>query len=319
MNRQEICAYQLMFGQPVVKRHAEDKMLNSGVSPIVINGLINAGQMKQKIALNASGSNQRTIKTIVVPTPSFITEKTPSQCNVFFPMQKSMQVYPQPKQTFIGPAHNLGPYIPNNNSTNSAESNAKLNAKYLAISELGLGIIESGAEYILEIKNYDLFKNTFNEGKFLANYNGMKAWKFSFQGNKAISNELVVLEKAKFLKGFKTLKLVKFAGTVGSIGGTFIDIYSAGQKNTTESYTKLAVDIFFTGVAFIPPFGWVVSGVYGIVDASLSAADVDWFHGVWENFMAPTAQLFREAQFQLNKFEQDLKRMTPGSTFRAPY
>lgn len=94
----------------------------------------------------------------------------------------------------------------------------------------------------------------------------MGTWKSTWAtGNQHVSKETVAATKASFKGGVTSLKIVKGLGIVASFAGGGISIYQ--YINGEISGAKLATDLVFTGIAFIPVVGWIISGVYFFGDA----------------------------------------------------
>lgn len=101
-------------------------------------------------------------------------------------------------------------------------------------------------------------------GKFEVLYNGsLKTWSLKFYGNQTVDATFVQVAKEGFraetLTKVPLLKCVKAGGAVINVLGVVtagMDIYYNGWNVGNTS------DLVFSGVAFVPGWGWVASGSY---------------------------------------------------------
>ena len=96
------------------------------------------------------------------------------------------------------------------------------------------------------------------EGKFKAKYKGKTyVWKVEFKGNRVIKNNLIKSEKFRYIKNAKFFKVM---GSITNIAGGVISFMQWQEEEIGTP--ELVLDLTFSAVAFVPPYGWIVSGVY---------------------------------------------------------
>lgn len=288
--------FQLQFGDPASQYRALVELKRRGFEEKMLNELKNEGLERKRRMMSQSLSGPSTIKTVAIPTPSFVSDYlgsslqgrhsqvlTPSKPNFKF----STTVQPPINAAFKGDE-----------------------VKLMPIAQLGLSIIGSGADITLQVKNYDLLRETFNSGRFIADYKGKKVWKMAFKGNASVRANLVAAEKAAFTKSVKTLKMVKYGGTLTAGLGLYLSYYTAAEQDNNAGWAKFGLDCIMTGVAFIPPFGWVVSGIYGIAGGALDVAGIDWWGSFWAEYLVNSDELLREAVGMFERFDQAHRKVS---------
>ncbi|MCH8303747.1 MAG: DUF4157 domain-containing protein, partial [Candidatus Marinimicrobia bacterium] len=109
----------------------------------------------------------------------------------------------------------------------------------------------------LNFKDWELNK-LLKDGKFRTTYKGKKViWKLKFQGNQTVLSQFV---KAKRFRYAKSAKIFKVLGGVTNVAGGVISIVQ--WSNDEIGTPEMVADLAFSAIAFVPGYGWVVSGVY---------------------------------------------------------
>ncbi|MDJ0649309.1 MAG: hypothetical protein QNJ60_11445, partial [Xenococcaceae cyanobacterium MO_188.B19] len=161
------------------------------------------------------------------------------------------------------PHNNLGKFElqqPEKKSTSQTDQNiSQIRDKYILedVDSKKLNLILSSISPSLEYSNYELVKIT-NQRKYVGFYNGdFKLYSQKFYGNQYLSSKTVNLQKGIFLK---TAKVIKIGSGIFTIGGGVLSTidYVDGRKTGT----KLAFDLAFTAINFVPPYGWIASTIY---------------------------------------------------------
>ncbi|MFT6921433.1 MAG: LysM repeat protein [Crocinitomicaceae bacterium] len=133
------------------------------------------------------------------------------------------------------------------------------------LSQQVLNLISMDAAVTSQTKTAKAFLEAKKNGLVIKDAN-LGTWKNTWTtGNQYISKETVAATKASFNGGVKSLKIIKGLGIVASFAGGGISIYQYYKGEISGA--KLATDLVFTGIAFVPVFGWIISGVYFLGDA----------------------------------------------------
>lgn len=256
----ELLIYKLMFGQPYEQQSAMQELRKRGFSEQKLN--------EMKWSRYGINNNNLSFKGVSIATPSFAERDYLCKASDYsgFGTKHYMSATPQKFNPVYKPFE-----LPSYREVSG----------FLPVAQLGLAVTATGSDLTLNVRNYEMLKETARNGKFVANWNGQKVWKAGFRGNKVISAEVVLAQKAAFESSLRTLRLVRVAG-VGAAGlGAGISVYDAYNKGTASAWGKAGLDIVMTGVAFIPGPGWIIAGVYFIGDAVLSNAGINW----WDAFL----------------------------------
>jgi RHS repeat-associated protein len=133
--------------------------------------------------------------------------------------------------------------------------------KISKIFESGKLILETGAV----VKDLEKYKKAFEEGKFVATYNGeQQMWKFAFNGSQYVESESVLLAKANTLSKVGALEVIEGVSEKVNILCMGIAVFNVGndiyEKGTVT--VEHSIDLVMSGIAFIPPYGWVISGAW---------------------------------------------------------
>ncbi len=188
----------------------------------------------------------------------------------------------------------------------------------IPLAQLGLSVVATGADYTLYIRNYDLFKEVLGQKSFVANYQGQKVFKLGFKGNQYIPAKVIAAQKANFFSNLKTLKLVKSFGSKANIAGLMLSAYNSSNSNTVESWSKFSLDIIMFGIGFIAPFGWVISGAYGLIDGALSVSEIDWWHSFYNSYIINLDNYFEEAWKSFEECDNAHRKVTGEGIFSGP-
>lgn len=135
------------------------------------------------------------------------------------------------------------------------------------------------AQYYLSLsagfaENLGGFENAMNllrEGKFNMVYNGeLKTWSLNFYGNQSVSAELVKTNKVAFATkatgNFAFFKAVKAGGVVLNVAGILISSWDMKRNGVN---VQNSADMVMGGIAFYPGVGWIISGVYFTIGATV--------------------------------------------------
>jgi RHS repeat-associated protein len=148
------------------------------------------------------------------------------------------------------------------------------------------GVLSISVSAIEAMGGLDKASKILESGKFQMVYNGQtKTWKLNFNGNQYVDVEVVQGGKdafrAKASQGIKVLKVVKTAGVAFSIIGVMVsgyDIYQTVQSGEEVS-GKQAADAAMAVYAFVPGYGWIISGVYFLADTTIGIDNLMyWFN-----------------------------------------
>lgn len=135
-----------------------------------------------------------------------------------------------------------------------------------------LSLTASAAE---NLGGFENAMHLLEEGKFNMVYNGqLKTWSLSFYGNQSISAELVQANKLAFATkatgNMAFFKAAKAGGVVLNAAGILITVWDMKRNGVNA---KNSTDMVMGGIAFIPGVGWIISGVYFTIGATVG----------WEN------------------------------------
>jgi hypothetical protein len=96
------------------------------------------------------------------------------------------------------------------------------------------------------------------EGEFVGTHNGKPCvWKTNFYGNQHVKSTVVAAQKVRFVR---TAQAVRGLSGVMNVAGGGLSIYLYVEGEIGEG--ELVADLVFSAIAFVPPYGWVVSGIY---------------------------------------------------------
>ena len=110
---------------------------------------------------------------------------------------------------------------------------------------------------VFSFKDWEL-GTLLEKGMYKAVRNGKTyIWKLRFQGNQTILSDLVKSERIRFIR---SARLFKVLGVSMAVAGGVISFMQ--WENRDIGTPEFTADMVFTGIAFIPPYGWIVSGVY---------------------------------------------------------
>ncbi len=94
------------------------------------------------------------------------------------------------------------------------------------------------------------------EGEFVGAYKGKPCvWRTTFYGNQHVKSTVVAAQKIRFVRTAQAVRGLSGAMNVAG-GGLSIYLYVEGEIGEGE----LVADLVFSAIAFVPPYGWVVSG-----------------------------------------------------------
>ena len=179
-----------------------------------------------------------------------------------------------PNKIYVGQNINLPQQPTSTISTNSQhttltlntkkdENQSSVNNKLFVLTHIQ-GILALGQGTIENLGGLDKAKKIIESGKFQTNFNGIsKTWSLNFYGNKFVDATFIEASKVRFLtiasSKMSILNVVKNSGFILNIAGVAIsgaDIYSNGLNVSNGS------DFVFSGIAFVPGYGWIISGGY---------------------------------------------------------
>jgi hypothetical protein len=148
----------------------------------------------------------------------------------------------------------------------------QLNDFGIEIFDAGLKLGIDGMQYF-KIVDLEKYEKAIKDGKFVfQGKNGEKIYKLTFQGGTKgnISPELIKNAKNfnKLASGVNVIsKALPLTSAVSAVN-TYNE-YKKGDISATEA----TIDLVFTGVTFIPPYGWAISGAYFLVKAGKNYYD----------------------------------------------
>ena len=126
------------------------------------------------------------------------------------------------------------------------------------------GWSDIGASLYVAIEESGFLKTLDKGAPIINTAEGKQIVKVGLEGSKHVPTEVVNATPTELLKTSKRLAVVKGVG----VAAGFANIYISNKKRKRGeiSNAKFVLDVVMVGVGFIPGWGWVVSGLYFIID-----------------------------------------------------
>lgn len=295
---------QLMFGTYLQQDRAYDELRAMGIPATKLEEIRQKGAFKKEALQAAPPDNSRVIQAEPIPEPYFTWRERKAReqtCPIRqkYPFNASRQDYQPRSNPPVHTSHSFGEKV-----------RSYVGENYLQLSALGMDVAMMGGDYKLHINNFNLMKKAVKNGKFVADWNGHQVWSLKFYGNAYVPKEVVAAEKAAFQSTFKTLKLIKFAGSLATGISFSMSGYDLLMEDTIHERAKAVLDVLMTGVAFFPGYGWAISGIYFLYTGSLTLHDDDWWEIFWKNYLTDPQHFAEEMIRAFDEADQAHRRIT---------